>query len=475
MKHEERLFVDELNKISESARKTILKAKDLPYDIAFRNIGLLQAAYIQYGEMLETHNEWIRSTLSKQIMEHARLAMEDNIKKFSTAVAICEEICESLYVLAKAYRTDFDAKVEEYKKLEGRLALFMRYEILSDYDDESNNKGIDRAADILQETGKITGDDYYIRILVNHVCRHFLPEYRDDDTAIVFQGQIKYEDDFTLETLYRYRKLYPFIKLIVSTWKDEVDDRFRWCAETIDVDILENEYPAESSRYHLNYQLHSSREGIRYAKSKYRIRYAMKTRTDQRFFMPDFIRYFKNEIKLFPPAITDKAKERIIFSGVFASMLSYPFRISDFWAFGTVDELIRLYSAPYPEDKGGDAHKKMWDDMPLENEQIVDNMTVEERFDRAMEHEGLFDSESYIIRSYYEDYILGRHLDPDRDDIFAHYWNFLRNHIIIEDPEMLLMYWPKYNCARYLFDSSTYEGALTHSTWVNLLLRTSGF
>lgn len=472
MDQKEKKIIDELNGIEELSMKVIQGASGLPFNKAYPMLGQLQELYIQYGEMLEEHISWIRTVLlNESLAKHARIALEDNVIKLGSAVGICEDICEALYRLAEDGQADFDANAEKFRFLEGKLALFMRYEILTDHDEEANDRGIDRAADILQKTARATGDNYCIRIMVNHVCRHYFPQFKISDVAIVMQGQIKYEDDFTLETLYRYRRIYPDTPLIVSTWRGEVKDLFRWRAEAIGVDILENEYPRESSRYHLNYQLHSSREGIKHAQVKYRVRYGLKCRTDQRFYMLDFLQYFNNEIRLFPIKNVSKTEERIIFNGVNSSMLSYPFRISDFWAYGTVNDLIKLYSAPYPEDKGGDAHKKMWDDMPLENANVIDEMTKRERLSRAYEHENLFDSESYIIRSYYENHILGRKLLPDEDDLFIHYWDFLKNYTIIEDPEILHMYWPKYNSAKYVFDSSTYEGALTHSTWLNLVMR----
>lgn len=473
MASEEKQLIDQIDVINELSRKTLTGIDSFSDYGAFARIGKLQEVYISYGELLEDRIDGISDILKRPVEKKIGIVLNENVIKLRQAVGIIENICESLYVIATEEHVKKAERINEFKKLLGELTLFMRYEILSDYDSESNDKGINRATEILKETSGITGDYYPIHIFVNRLCRHYFPTYDIDDTAIVFQGQIKYEYDFTIETLYRYRRLYPNVPLIVSTWENEVREEFRWRAETIGVDILENKYPERSGRYHINYQLCSSREGIKCAKKKYNIKYAMKCRTDQRFYQPDFLVYLKNELKLFPIKKGSDIEERLIFNGVNASMWSYPFRLSDFWSFGTANDLIKLYSIPYAEDVGGDGHIKMWEDMSFESEQISENMTKEERFQIAKEHEDVFDSEAYIIRAFYETNILGRKLCPDDDDIFMHYWDFVKDYVVIEDPDTLLMYWPKYNNAKFVFDRCTYGGTMTHSTWLNAYMNIS--
>ncbi len=470
MASEEKKLIEQIDVINELSRKTLINIDDLSDADAFTRIGKLQEVFIRYGEILEERIDWITDILKSQVERKIEVVLNENKIKLKQAVGIIENICESLYMIATKKHSERAESINLFKKLLGELTVFMRFEILSDYDGGSNDKGIDRAVETLKETSGITGDYYPIHIFVNRLCRHYFPLYELDDTAIIFQGQIKYEDDFTIETLYRYRKLYPNVPLIVSTWENEVREDFRWRAETLGVDILENKYPEKSGRYHINYQLCSSREGLIYAKKRYNIKFAMKCRTDQRFYQPDFLVYLKNELELFPVKKECDIEGRIIFNGVNASMWSYPFRLSDFWSFGTVNDIIKLYSIPYAEDAGGDGHEKMWEDMSFESEQITDKMTKEERFRIAKEHEEVFDSEAYIIRAFYEMCILGRKLCPDNDDIFMHYWNFIKDYTVIEDPDTLLMYWPKYNNAKFVFDRCTYEGAMTHSTWLNVYM-----
>ena len=431
----------------------------------------LRDAFMQYEEVLEQHMEVIEDDLNNTDDRHVNIALNVNLDKLRQAVNYCKGIIDILSEIAEEADGNYKEKMENMKHLLGKLVLHMRFEILCDYCDEANENGLMRAAKILRETSKITGYYYPVNVLINHACRHHFPEYDIRDTAIVMQGPIRYEDDFTIETLYRYRRIYPYTPIVVSTWKNEVNSDFRWKSDLIGVDILENEYPEKRDKYNTNYQLVSSCEGLKYAKNKYGVDYSLKCRTDQRFYLTEFIPYFKSEMKLFPLKKISAVAERIVLGGVFSSMLSYPFRISDFWSYGKADDLIKLYSAPCPEEKKIDAHKKIWEDMHIENEQLINYLSREERVKLAKEHEELLDSEAYIIRTFYEDHILGRKLVADRDDLYMHYWRFIRDYTIIEDPETLTLYWPKYDSAYIRFDSSTYGGALNHTAWANLVAR----
>lgn len=471
MGFEEHRLISELNSLISITGKIVTAVKEGLYNRMPGKITGLRNAFMQYEEVLKQHMEVIKDDIHNTNDNHVEIALNDNVVIFSQAVNCCEDICDVLAEIEVDCRSAYIEKTNKLKHLLGKLLLLLKYEILCDYYDEANENGLTQATKILGETSKITGYYYPINVLINHVCRHHFPIYEIKDTAIVMQGPIRYEDDFTIETLYRYRRIYPHTPIVVSTWKNEVTPEFRWKTDIIEVDILENEYPEKIDKYNTNYQLISSYEGMKYVENKYNVNFALKCRTDQRFYLTEFLPYFKSEMKLFPLKQKGTVEERIVFGGVFSSMLSYPFRISDFWSYGKINDLIKLYSAPCPENKDVDAHKKIWEDMHIENEQIIDRLSKEERNKLAKEHEHLLDSEAYIIRSFYENHILGRKLEVDVDDLYMHYWNFIKNYTIIENPDTLAFYWPKYNSAYLRFDSSTYGGALNHTSWVNLLMR----
>ncbi len=467
----EKGFIDRFKEIEVISGKMLTNAGNMYGDQRYDYLSQLQDAIIQFGEMIETHIDWLNDIASnEELQEHIKILLERNAEQFSAVVRCCEELCEIIYDMTRQPGAAYEKQIASFKDIEGKIAVILRYEILSDYDDEANNNGLERAVALLRETGIHTGDHYPVHILVNRLGRHYLPKYDMDDVAIILQGQIRYEEDFTLETLYRYRRLYPKIPIVVSTWKNEVQDDFRWRAQTIGVEIHENEYPEENGVFNINCQLVTSYEGIRYASEKYDIKSALKIRSDQRFYLPDFLQYFKNEIKLFPLKTRGRVEERIIFNGNGASVWSFPFRLADYWAFGTVNDMLALYSAPHSPEIGKDAYTKMWKYLLYDNEQIITDMSDEERLNIGREHKGLMDSEIYIAKTYYENHILGRRLDYDKDDVYTHYWRFVRDYTIIEDPQTLIMYWPKYKFRNYEYDCNSATGSLTHTSWLNLLL-----
>ena len=135
------------------------------------------------------------------------------------------------------------------------------------------------------------------------------PGYEVDDAAIVIQGPIEYKDNYTITTAQLYRQWYPNAPIIISTWKNEPTDEFREECKKIGVVLLENELP-ERVGDTVNYQLESSRQGVEYAKKNTSVKFALKCRTDQRINRSDFLMYFKNLLKAFPPN-GDKINERI--------------------------------------------------------------------------------------------------------------------------------------------------------------------
>ena len=467
----EKELIDKYSHIELISSKMLVNGLNFDLDKRYEYYGQLQQAFIQYGEVLEQYIDWMKEINSiTEIEEHVRILLDNNISRVLDMVGYCEEICELLYELVYADDKRYDDLLERFRYLEGRIAIILRYELLSDCDLEANTRGLDRAADILNETSCLTGDYYPIHILPNRQNRHFLPSYEIDDTAIILQGQIKYEDDFTLETLYRYRRLYPKTPIIVSTWKKEVREDFRWRAQTIGVDIVENDYPEEKGKFNINCQLITSYEGVKYSKDKFCAKYAIKMRSDQRFYLPDFLQYLKNEINLFPVKTNGRIEGRIILNGSGASVWSFPFRLADYWAFGTTNDLIKLYSAKHSPKLSTDAYKKLWENIAYDNEQAITSMPDEVRILKGREHKELNDSEVYIARTYYEEYILGRKLDYDIDDVYTHYWNFLRDYVIIEDPQLLIMYWPKYKSKYFEYDCNTSTGSLTHTSWLDLVI-----
>ena len=140
---------------------------------------------------------------------------------------------------------------------------------------------------------------------------YFKPTHTLDDTAIVIQGPIAYNNDYTVETFKLYRSIYPNAPIVVSTWKGEATSSFRRvCRENLIV-LLENEMPEDRGFGNVNLQLESSLQGVKFIRQNTSAKFVLKTRTDQRINYFDFLVYFKNLLKTFPPK-GDRLRERII-------------------------------------------------------------------------------------------------------------------------------------------------------------------
>jgi len=85
-------------------------------------------------------------------------------------------------------------------------------------------------------------------------------------SAIVMQGPLCGEDNFTAETVRLYGKLYPDVLVVVSTWKDEDSKIIEELLNEKNCEVVLNEYPEHSGILNLNYQVVSTLGGIKKAK-----------------------------------------------------------------------------------------------------------------------------------------------------------------------------------------------------------------
>lgn len=157
--------------------------------------------------------------------------------------------------------------------------------------------------------------------------------------AIVMQGPIRVEDDFTMETVKYYRTLYPKAGIIVSTWNDENPEVLKKI-KAAGADVLLCEKPSSGGHLNINYQLKNSREGILDAQKK-GFQYIAKTRTDQRISRPFIFEYMINLLKQYPSGEPQKQKQRLVTLSMNYGNMFYPYFMSDFFYFGTADEMVR--------------------------------------------------------------------------------------------------------------------------------------
>lgn len=258
--------------------------------------------------------------------------------------------------------------------------------------------------------------------------------------AIVIQGPLVIEDNFTIETIKIYRQLFPDVPLILSTWKDE-NATVLESIRKLGVYVVLSSYPRFIGVQNINLQIVNTKKGIRFAKSL-GCEYVIKTRTDERFYAPNCIDYLYQLLKIFPVAKKTRQNKRILST----SMLSFKYRlysVSDIFMCGDINDMEAYFSPPLdtrkviPQGKTVLTHSK----------ERVGEMYLSTRF---LKHHGhnpkwtLADSwktyaDRYVIIDHQSIDLYWMKYDSYKENRFLGYSN-LRNCTILDFREWLLLY-----------------------------------
>ncbi len=315
-----------------------------------------------------------------------------------------------------------------------------------------------------------------------HINRQFkyAPVFPITDTAIIITGLIEYDDDMTLKTAIMYRKWYPNIPIIVSTWKDQPTKEFKKILSQHNIKVLGNNYPKVHES--INFQLEVTRRAIELVKKNKNINYVIRTRTDWSINKPDFLIYLKNLCKQFP-AGTPNMKERIISLGGECGHKFVPFHASDFLVFGNISDMYNMYSIPQQSERNPYGYRHLSRMYPLKEKlgyyellnpfKLKNDPKFREKFSkykRLIDKSTSGGGETYLHRIFYETYIA----KIDHEHFFEAYEDYLKRCAIIIDPTQLLTCFPKYEQSyRYeLYQCYQYptSGGLDFATWLELYL-----
>lgn len=286
-----------------------------------------------------------------------------------------------------------------------------------------------------------------------------LPSFPIHDVAIVMQGPICTAHDFTLNTAAFYRKLYPYVPIVISTWLGETDESFRCACKDLDIVILENELPSEPGFCHVNYQITSSRLGIKYISDYTKAKYVLKCRTDQRINKKDFLIYLQGLLNNFLPG-GDKLKTRLCFV---EAHVGFPFFIADFLSFGSLSDMEKLYYNRIEIHECDYVRKHQNYFYKLVNiSRCVSDRFSNYRYEgfteflrsKAVKNNGhtfskFLNAELFIIRTFFNEYI--ENVSEER--LFEQYADFLKNYVVIADN--LMLYWYKYQFKLRLWRDSS--------------------
>ncbi len=261
-----------------------------------------------------------------------------------------------------------------------------------------------------------------------------------DDVAIIMQGPIIIENNFTIETLKIYKSRYPKVKLILSTW-DNSDKNLITKISDLGIIIVLNKKPDYFGISNINLQIETTKNGI-FKANDLGCKYCLKTRTDQRIYKFDFIQYLFSILQVFKVKSNIGLNSRLIS----ISLNTYKYRlygITDMFMFGDINDMIKYWSVEY--------------DNRLIND--VCQGTILEDWAKARL------CEVYLSTKFAEK------INYKLDWTISNSWKFFTDYFCIIDRESIDIFWLKYNRFN---ENRTYTNSIRHvkeefmfSDWLN--------
>lgn len=289
----------------------------------------------------------------------------------------------------------------------------------------------------------------------------------------ILQGPLNLEDDFTLNTIILYKKLFPGMQIVVSTWTNEDSntiDKIR----SLDVTVIQNHYPEKRGAGNINLQLKSSYEGALFL-NRCGCSYIIKTRTDQRVLANDMLNYFEELFCVFPirNEYIEKQNERLIFISYGKSYKYLPFGLCDFLVCGKAKDILNYYSTRYNLDWPDDYHKLLKKEEDIFYSYITSYL---EPYINKNPYEciPLFNesyfkymcAECYIAYNYFNKYI---RMISINENLYLDYLFFLSQFSIVIDSASLELYWNKYDLYQTQQENSLdYLSKLDFKKWLNI-------
>lgn len=279
------------------------------------------------------------------------------------------------------------------------------------------------------ERNSLFFNTYWKRPKSSQSVKYLTESCSSKQVGIVLQGPLLLKDNFTLETVKLYKKLYSNCPVIVSTWKGEDTNTLKKIKQNGALVVL-SDYPKVQGHERVNYQKYSSLAGIRMAK-KLGCKYVLKSRTDQRIYGNNVMQYFKDLVDYFPVKISTKANKRIICCSL-STIKNRLYNISDMLLFGDIGDM-ELYFDP-------DDAKNTESGLKLYNEKKEQVRWAQTRPGEIFFSTNYIENCGHKLKWTYED------SDYYRNQLF-----------IVVDAEAIDLFWPKYTRREYMWRSYTGE------------------
>lgn len=270
----------------------------------------------------------------------------------------------------------------------------------------------------------LTDEQYFFSMYIRprQIERYsFVQElYHNRKLAIIMQGPICIQDSMTLDSVHFYKKMYPHSEVIISTWDDE-DDNVIDELQKAGAIIVKSSPPTKSGILNVNYQIISSRAGLRKAQ-ELGYEYAVKTRTDQRIYKNYIFDHMIMELERYKPVLGSEQERRITLLAMNYGNMFTPYYMSDFLYLGHIGDLLALFSAPL-------------DTRASTRNQFV----IEKGISRRMCSKIKYSPEIYLLKHYLTDI-----LNYDCDDTVKAYWTAVKKYFICYSIKDVDLFWTKY-------------------------------
>lgn len=275
-----------------------------------------------------------------------------------------------------------------------------------------------------------------------------------NDAAILVQGQIVRDGRFTINTLARYRKMFPNAPIVMSTWASEKAEDLEEI-EALGVQMVLCDPPPMSGFLNFNLQRETTIQGLK-AVSSLGVSQVLKTRSDQRIYDNHALAFLQALLIRFPAGKGEKSRGRVFVLNT-TSLSNVPFHVCDMLQFGYVGDVVNFWNAPAHVENMGRGRFEA----ELEGRQKLSELIA-----RTPTNPEVWLGRSYAALLYGSD-ALGSPKET--------YLRLIREAIGIIDQSQLDLLWPKYNAYEVPADYQTpwIMERLTFEKWLALCAGTA--
>lgn len=258
--------------------------------------------------------------------------------------------------------------------------------------------------------------------------------------GILIQGPI-HDEEFITHTIIAYCQRFENSQIILSTWDyEDTSELERQIADKkSQVKIIKSKFPTVSSYGNLQLQQISTLNGLN-ALMNTGVEYAIKTRTDQRFYDPEALQKLCSFFDLHA-----KNSHTILV----ASQNTFYFRLfgpSDTFQFGSLEALL-----------------KYWDVDLIKYEMVDRKSSLCTNTLRGEFHKQI--PETFLFTSYLAN--LGEKVEISLKES----WRLLKKYVVVMDDNFIDLVWTKYSHGSnrwFIYDSNSVVRQMSYSDWLVL-------